>query len=193
MTTATSRTLAGFDDVLAENVGAWEVLADRSSVFFGARVAGIPIDGRFPLSGALLLGPSLDDSAAYFSAMTNEVQTGSRTLDSLLAGPAFLDASLFPEVWFQSESIIRVPTGWRGIGSLTLKEVERPVVCDFAIAVDEAATLARRLYLAASWAIDSEWITLQAMPKMARRITMGCSVVLAPIDDVPRARGTARI
>jgi polyisoprenoid-binding protein YceI len=115
--------------------------------------------------------------------MTNELQTGSRTLDALLAGPAFLDAAAFPEVWFQSESIVRVPSGWRGIGSLTVKEVERAVVCDFAIAVEESGGRVRQLYLAASWAIDSEWITLQAMPKMSRRIAMGCSVVLQPIHD----------
>jgi polyisoprenoid-binding protein YceI len=183
MTTATSGPASGFHDVLADHVGAWEVVTHRSSVYFSVRVAGMPVEGRFPLSGAVLLGPSLDDSAAYFSAMTEELQTGSKTLDTLLAGPAFLDSSAFPEVWFQSESIVRVPTGWRGIGSLTVKEVERAVVCDFAIAVDETAGQAQRLYLAASWAIDSEWITLSALPKMARRIAMGCSVVLQPIDD----------
>lgn len=183
MTIATSGPATGIDDVLADHVGAWEVVTPRSSVFFSVRVAGMPVEGHFPLSGAVLLGPSLDDSAAYFSAMTNELQTGSRTVDTLLAGPAFLDTAAFPEVWFQSESIVRVPSGWRGIGSLIVKEVERAVVCDFAIVVEESAGRVRQLHLAASWAIDSAWITLQAMPKMSRRIAMGCSVVLQPIDD----------
>lgn len=184
MSTATRELAAGAHDVFADHVGAWEVITQRSSVHFGTRVAGLPIAGQFPLSGAVLLGPSLDDSAAYFSAMTGELQTGSSMLDTVLAGPAFLDALAFPEVWFQSESIVRVPSGWRGIGCLTLKDVERAVVCDFSIAFEDSTTPARRLYLAASWAIDSAWITLQAMPKMARRIAMGCSVVMKPIDDV---------
>ena len=183
MTTATRELAADVHEVFADHVGAWEVITQRSSVFFTTRVAGLAVEGNFPLSGAVLLGPSLDDSAAYFSAMTSELRTGSGMLDMVLASPAFLDALAFPEVWFQSESIVRVPTGWRGIGALTVKDVERPVVCDFAVAVDESPAPVRRLYLAASWAIDSEWITMRAMPKMARRIAMGCSVVLQPIDD----------
>ena len=187
MTTGTSAPAAGFHEVLADHVGAWEVLTSRSSVFFSVRVGGTPIEGRFPLSGAVLLGPTLDDSAAYFSAMTSGLQTGSRTLDALLGGPAFLDTAAFPEVWFQSDSIVRVPTGWRGIGNLTVKEVDRAVVCDFTVAVDELTGKSRQLYLAASWAIDSDWITLQAMPKMSRRVAMGCSMVLRPFDDGNRA------
>ena len=161
-------------------VGAWHVDPVRSHASFSARVAGRSVRGRLPLIGAVNMAASIEDSTAHLVALANEVSTGNRMLDRLLAGPGFLDIEDHPTISLRSQMLVCVPTGWRVVGQLQVRGIEHPIVCELEADLRSAQqeTSAATVILTTRWVLDSTWITTQRLPTMSRRIAMTCSVVL---------------
>ena len=161
--------------------GTWRVCSAQSRASFAARLAGRTVRGDLPLTGEVQIAEPADGSAARLTARTSAVRTGSAVLDGLLAGRGFLDAKAYPEISFRSELLVWVPTGWRAVGRLQIKDAEYELACQFAMHLSDSPTgAARRPVIASSWAIDSTWVTSQRIPALGRRIAMTCSFHLEP-------------
>jgi polyisoprenoid-binding protein YceI len=159
----------------------WRVDPAQSHALFAARVAGRPVRGRLPLTGRVLIAEQIEDSVAWLTAIAGEVRTGLPVLDRQLSGPGFLDAQAFPEISFRSELLALVPTGWRVVGRLQVKDAEHELACHFEL--DRASTPldgSPQLRFTSSWILDSRWITRQWIPGLGRRIPMTCSCLLVP-------------
>ena len=104
--------------------GTWRVSPPQSHASFAARMAGRTVRGHLPLTGEVQITEPIEGSTARLAARTSAVRTGSAVLDRLLAGPAFLDATAYPEISFRSELLVWVPTGWRAVGRLRVRNAE---------------------------------------------------------------------
>ena len=161
--------------------GTWRVSPPQSLTSFAAWMAGRTVRGHLPLTGEVQIAEPIEGSTARLAARTSAVRTGSAVLDRLLAGPAFLDATAYPEISFRSELLAWVPTGWRAVGYLRVKDAEHELACQLGVHLgDTRPGGARRLIIATSWVIDSAWVTSQRIPTLGRRIAMTCSFHLEP-------------
>jgi polyisoprenoid-binding protein YceI len=185
MTARRSEIRSVTQDKSAVPVGAWHVDPARSYTSFTARVAGRSVPGRLPLIGAVSVAASIEDSKAHLVALANEVSTGNRMLDRLLAGPGFLDIEEYPTISLRSQMLVCVPTGWRVVGQLEVKGIEHPIVCELEADLRSAhpRTSAPAMVLTTRWVLDSTWITRQRVPMLSRRIAMSCSLVLDHARD----------
>jgi polyisoprenoid-binding protein YceI len=186
MTAPTSDIRFAGQDPSAVPVGNWLVDPVRSHASFTARAAGRSVRGCLPLTGAVSVAASFEDSTAHLTAMADEVSAGNRMLDRLLAGPGFLDTEVYPTISLRSQMLVCVPTGWRAVGQLQVKGIEHPIVCELEADLrpkhPQAGVAA--MTLTTRWVLDSTWITTQRVPTLSRRIAMNCSVVL---DRAPEA------
>jgi len=162
--------------------GRWRVGPADSHASFAARLAGRRVRGRLPLTGQVLITDPIEESTALLTARTSAVSTGSPVLDRVLAGPAFLDAQAYPEISFQSDLLAWVPTGWRAVGRLQVKNGKHELACEFGVhhLGDARPGGAPRLVIACTWVIDSTWVTSQRIPALGRRIAMTCAFSLYP-------------
>ena len=161
--------------------GGWRVNPARSHASFTAWVAGRPVRGRLPLTGGVLIAQLIEDSAARLVASTSALSTVSTVRDRLLAGPAFLDADVFPEISFRSELLVWVPTGWRAVGQLEVKGRERALACQLDVGPpSQPPGDPPGVTISSRWVLDSSWITGQRIPALSRRVAMMCSVALEP-------------
>jgi polyisoprenoid-binding protein YceI len=164
--------------------GSWRLAPADSFASFTARLPTRRVRGRLPLTGQVLITEPVEDSTALLTARTNAVSTGSPVLDRVLAGPTFLDARAYPEITFQSDLLIWVPSGWRAVGRLRVKDGEHELACEFAVqSSDPGPSGAYRPVVTCSWVIDSTWIASQRIPALDRRIAMTCSFHLDPICE----------
>jgi polyisoprenoid-binding protein YceI len=162
-------------------LGSWRVDPACSHASFAARVAGRPVRGRLPLTGGVRIAQPIEDSTARLAARASAISTGSLVLDRLLAGPGFLDAGTFPEISFRSELLVWVPTGWRAVGRLQVKNTKHELACQLDLGLPGTrAGDPPRIIIASSWVIDSRWVTSQWIPALGRRIAMTCSFSLEP-------------
>lgn len=181
MTTATPGIHPGPESQPGVPAGGWRVNPARSHASFTARVAGRPVRGRLPLTGGVLIAQLIEDSAARLVASASALSTGSAVLDRLLAGPAFLDAGVFPEISFRSELLAWVPAGWRATGRLRVKNAEHELACSLDLQVGDARPDGSpRIIIASSWVIDSMWVTSHWLPALGRDVMMTCSLSLEP-------------
>jgi len=153
----------------------------RSHVSFASRVAGGPVRGRLALTGRVLIARPIEDSEALLTARADTLTTGSALLDQIITGPGFLDADVFPEISFQAELLVCVPSGWRAVGQLRVKGSEHPLACQ--LDVEPGGPRAggeSGMTVTSRWALDSLWVTRQRIPALSRRIVMTCSVALTP-------------
>ncbi len=161
--------------------GRWRVDPAQSHASFAARVGGQFVRGHLPLAGSVIIAQPIEDSTACLAASTSAVSTGSRALDGLLAGPRFLDAAAFPEIGFRSELLAWVPTGWRAVGRLRVKNAEHELACQFDLHPgDTRPDGTRHVVIASNWVIDSGWITSHWIPALSRHVVITCSVSLVP-------------
>ena len=161
--------------------GTWRVSPPQSRASFAARMAGRTVRGHLPLTGEVRITEPIEGSAARLAARTSAVRTGSAVLDRLLAGPAFLDATAYPEISFRTELLVWVPTGWRAVGRLRVRNAEHELACQFGVHLgDTRPGGTPHLFIATSWIIDSAWVTCQRVPALGRRIAMTCSFRLEP-------------
>jgi hypothetical protein len=139
------------------------------------------VQGRLPLTGQVLVTEPAEDGWAWLSARTSAISTGSPALDRLLAGPAFLDAHAHPDICFQSDLLICVPSGWRAVGRLRVKNTEHELACQFGVRFgDPEPAGSPRPVVTCSWVIDPAWVATQRIPALDRRIQMTCSFRLDP-------------
>jgi polyisoprenoid-binding protein YceI len=163
------------------STGNWRLSPAHSHVSFVARLAGRSVRGQLPLTGQVLITEPTEKSMVWLTASTSAVSTGSPVLDRVLAGPAFLDARVYPEIRFRSDLLVWVPAGWRAVGRLQVKNVEHELACQFGVHLDAARPDGPpRLVIACSWVIDSTWVTSQRIPALGRRVAMTCSFDLDP-------------
>jgi polyisoprenoid-binding protein YceI len=161
--------------------GSWRVGPADSHASFAARLAGRRVRGRLPLTGQVQITEPIEESTARLTARTSAVSTGSPVLDRVLAGPAFLDARVYPEISFQADLLVWVPAGWRAVGRLQVKDTEHELACQLGVQLgDGRPGSAPRLVIACTWVIDSTWVTSQRIPALGRRIAMTCSFHLDP-------------
>ena len=161
--------------------GSWRVGPASSYATFATRLAGRTVRGRLPLTGEVLIAEPIEDSTARLAARTSAVSTGSPALDRVLAGPGFLDARAFPEISFQSELLVWVPSGWRAVGRLQVKNIEHELACQLSVQPGEPRPDGTpHIIIASSWVIDSTWVTSHRIPALGRRIEMTCSFRLEP-------------
>jgi polyisoprenoid-binding protein YceI len=181
VTTATISAESAIDHLPRDAAGAWQVVAAHSYASFAARVAGRPVRGRLPLTGDASVGGAVRECATTLVAATGELRTFSRVLDTILTGPGFLEAAAYPEISFRSEQLTRVPTGWRAVGRLRVKDVDHEVACELALGpLRWHPDGAPRLSAKSHWVMDSTWITGQRIPGLHRRVAMTSSIVLEP-------------
>jgi len=161
--------------------GTWRVSPPQSHASFAARMAGRTVRGHLPLTGEVQITEPIEGSTARLAARTSAVRTGSAVLDRLLAGPAFLDATAYPEISFRSELLVWVPTGWRAVGRLRVRNAEHELACQFDVHLGNTRPGGTPcLIIATSWVIDSAWVTSQRIPALGHRIAMTCSFHLEP-------------
>lgn len=181
MTTLTSEIQLELGELPRLTTGSWQVASSESHASFAARLAGRRVRGRLPLTGQVVITEPVEESVALLTARTNAVTTGSPVLDRVLGGPAFLDAETYPEMSFRTDLLAQVPTGWRAVGRLLVKNAEHDLACEFSVHLGDARPGgAPRLVIACDWVIDSTWITSQRIPALSRRIAMSCSFCLDP-------------
>jgi polyisoprenoid-binding protein YceI len=194
MTAPTSDIRSASQDQSAVPVGDWLVDPVRSHASFTARVAGRSVRGRLPLTGAVNVAASIEDSTAHLTAVAKQVSTGNRMLDRLLAGPGFLDTEGYPTISLRSQMLVCVPSGWRAVGQLQVKGIEHPIVCELEADLRPAQpqTTIVAMILTTRWVLDSTWITTQRLPTLSRRIAMSCSVVLDRAPECPARSTVAR-
>lgn len=162
--------------------GSWRLRPVDAFASFTARLPWRQVRGRLPLSGEVLITEPVEASRASLTASTRAVSTGSPVLDRVLAGPAFLDAHAYPDISFQSDLLTWVPTGWRAVGCLRVKDREHELVCQFGVRLgDPEPGDMPAPVITCSWAIDSAWISSQRIPALDRRIEMTCSFRLDPL------------
>ena len=133
VTTATISAASSLDLPLHTAAGDWHAVEGQSHASFVARVAGRPVRGRLPLAGEALIAGSVEHCATRLVAATGALTTASPILDRILTGPGFLEAETYPEISFQSQTMTRVPTGWRAIGHLRVKDVDYELACQLGI------------------------------------------------------------
>jgi polyisoprenoid-binding protein YceI len=161
--------------------GHWRVDPALSQASFAARVAGRSVRGCLPLTGEVLITEPIEESTARLAATTSAIRTGSAALDRVLAGPAFLDATAFPQISFRSELLVWVPAGWRAIGRLQVKNAEHELACQLELRQGDPTAGGRpRLVIASQWVIDSRWITSQWIPGLSHRVVINCTFGLEP-------------
>lgn len=162
-------------------VGSWRLAPADSFVSFTARLPWHRVHGRLPLTGQVLITEPAVDSRASLTATTSAVRTGSSVLDRLLAGPAFLDSRAYPEICFDSDLLVLVPSGWRAVGRLRVKNSEHELACQFGVQFGGFGPddLPRPI-VTCRWVIDSAWVATQRIPALDRRIEMACSFRLDP-------------
>jgi polyisoprenoid-binding protein YceI len=166
---------------LPNPAGRWQAVVEQSHAAFVARVAGRPVRGRLPVFGEASIAGPAEQWGTRLVASTARLSTSSPVLDRILKGPGFLEAEDFPEIDFRSQTLVRVPTGWRAIGHLRVKGIEHELACELALGrLPRDLAGVPRITAISHWALDSTWITGQRIPGLSRRVSMTSSVVLEP-------------
>lgn len=161
--------------------GHWRVDPDQSRVLFAARVAGQPVHGHLPMTGWAEIAEPIEGSTAELAALTSAVSTGSAVLDRVLAGPGFLDAANFPEIRFRAELLVQVPSGWRAVGHLRIRDAEHELACLLTVRPGEPQPGGPACFiLASTWVLDARWVTSHWVPGLSRRIAMTSCARLEP-------------
>jgi polyisoprenoid-binding protein YceI len=169
------------DESTRLTAGSWRLAPSNSFVSFTARLPWRRVRGQLPLTGQVLIADPVEGSRAWLTASTSSVRTGSSVLDRALAGPAFLDARAYPDISFRSDLLTWVPSGWRAVGRLQIKNHEHELACEFGVQFGQPGLGdVPRPLVTCRWVIDAAWVASQPIPALDRRIEMTCSFRLDP-------------
>ena len=169
------------DESTRLTAGSWRLAPSNSFVSFTARLPWRRVRGQLPLTGQVLIADPVEGSRAWLTASTSSVRTGSSVLDRALAGPAFLDARAYPDISFRSDLLTWVPSGWRAVGRLQIKDHEHELACEFGVQFGQPGLGdVPRPLVTCRWVIDAAWVASQPIPALDRRIEMTCSFRLDP-------------
>ena len=113
--------------------GTWTVDAAHSKVGFSVKHMGIAnVRGEFgEFEGTLEIGEDLSTARAYGTVKTASVDTNQEQRDEHLRSPDFFDAAQYPEIKFESTSIVAGGgDSVRITGDLTLHGETREIVLE---------------------------------------------------------------
>jgi polyisoprenoid-binding protein YceI len=123
----------------------WNVDPDASRIGFVGEQNGREVRGRFESYDATIRF-SPDDLAG--SSIRLDIDTGSAVVagggerEEILLGSAWFHAADFPEATYTADRIEATGDGYRAVGILVLKGVEREVPVDFTVDVADARAVA---------------------------------------------------
>jgi polyisoprenoid-binding protein YceI len=125
MTTTTTA-----DTVQAPPVGRYAIDHRGSTITFKSRhLFGLaPVHGTMAISDGLVdIADPLTNSSVQAQIDTTSFDTGSGQRDRDARSPRFLDAERYPSMTFASERLARSEGRWTLAGTLTVRDVARPV------------------------------------------------------------------
>ena len=119
------------DDTLrAPPVGRYQVDRRASTITFKSRhLFGLaPVHGTIAIRDGLVdIADPLTNSSGQVEIDTTSFDTGSRRRDQDVRSPRFLDAEWYPSMTFTSRRLDRSDGRWTLTGTLTVRDVARPV------------------------------------------------------------------
>ena len=119
------------DDTLrAPPVGRYRVDRGASTITFKSRhLFGLaPVHGTIAIRDGLVdIADPLTNSSGQVEIDTTSFDTGSRRRDQDVRSPRFLDAEWYPSMTFTSRRLDRSDGRWTLTGTLTVRDVARPV------------------------------------------------------------------
>jgi polyisoprenoid-binding protein YceI len=113
--------------------GTWQIDPAHSTIAAVARHMMITkVRGYFhTFSGAVHVGPTLEETSAEASIDTTSIDTRQDMRDNHLKSPDFLDVENHPSIDFRSTAIEEAGDGrYRVTGDLTIRGVTKPIVLD---------------------------------------------------------------
>ena len=111
------------------SAGEWTLDTTASSIGFHAQaVFGMKVKGRFDrYESAIMVGPSVADSAISACIWTDSLDTGIKRRDEHLRADNAFATGRFPSLEFRSTAIVETPTGLSVVGTLRVRDVSQPV------------------------------------------------------------------
>jgi polyisoprenoid-binding protein YceI len=117
----------------------WKIVADKSWLGFKGTAAGAPFGGRFARWLAQISFDPDKPEAGHVEVTVDMASavTGDKDKDDALPQPAWFDAKAFPQATFAAQSF-RAKGGhdYDAVGTLALRDVNKPVVMPVTIEVD---------------------------------------------------------
>jgi polyisoprenoid-binding protein YceI len=115
--------------------GLWVIDPAHSIVRAKARHLALShVEGRFmAFSGQIRIAEPTEASSVEVSIEAASIDTGNAERDAHLRSPDFLEVERFPTLTYRSERVVRhTDERWRVDGSLTIRDITRPVALDVA-------------------------------------------------------------
>jgi polyisoprenoid-binding protein YceI len=118
------------DAVQVPRVGRYAIDNQHSTLWFRSRhLFGLaPVRGTMAITdGQVDVADPITDSSAHIEIDTTSFDTGSRQRDGDVRSARFLDADRYPSMTFTSARLDRSDGRWTLAGTLTVRDVARPV------------------------------------------------------------------
>jgi polyisoprenoid-binding protein YceI len=116
----------------------WKIIPAKSRLGFEGTMAGVAFEGRFlRWEGRISFDPAQSDrGGAVVTIDMSSAETGDRQKDAALPQSDWFDAKTFPKATFEAQSF-RGNSGnaYEAIGTLTIRDVKKPVVMPTTIEV----------------------------------------------------------
>jgi polyisoprenoid-binding protein YceI len=127
-----SNTLTSPESLAAAHAGAWKVDPGHAEVGFVGRHFGLTkIRGRFVgVDGTVVIDPDVEQSTVHVVIDMASVSSGDGTRDDHLRSADFFDVTAHPTATFRSTAISVQGDRGRMEGTLTIKDVSRPVMLE---------------------------------------------------------------
>jgi len=123
----------------------WTVDRDASRIGFTGEQNGNAVEGRFESYEATIRFAPEDPAG---SSVRLEIDTGSAVVEGggereeILTGSAWFHVEDFPEATYTADTIEATDQGYRAVGTLALKGVEREVPVDFTVDIADGRAVA---------------------------------------------------
>ena len=127
--------------------GEWTLDTEASSIGFQAKAAfGMKVKGRFDrYESAIIVGPSVAESAISAIIWTDSVDTGIKMRDEHLGADNVFATARFPTLEFRSTALVESPAGLDIKGILRVRDISQSVTFH----ATRATTMGRPRYHAA--------------------------------------------
>ena len=109
--------------------GEWTLDTAASSIGFQAKAAfGMKVNGRFDrYESAIIVGPSVAESAISAIIWTDSMDTGIKMRDEHLSTDTVFATARFPTLEFRSTAIVETHTGLNVSGTLRVRDISQSV------------------------------------------------------------------
>ncbi len=128
----------GLATLPARAADAWTVDPQKSTIVFEGTQAGATFRGAFETwSANIAFSPDdLDASGVTVTIETASAKTGDAQKDANLPTPNWFNAGAQPTAIFKTETIAQTDDGYLAKGTLTLRDVTKPVELPFTLTID---------------------------------------------------------